>query len=226
MRKTHFDLTQTIHETSPSWDSGCGFHLQNVVEYSEGLCVQEMQTPCGIGTHMDAPSHFFENADDISKLAIDKLICPGVVIDVSEKANESYAICESDIIEFERGHGEIPNGAIVLGHTGWGERWDSPERYRNADSDGKMHFPKFSVEAAQLLLARDISGIAIDTLSPDGDDYSFPVHHIILGADKFIIENTKVPAELPAIGFSVYALPMKINNATEAPCRVIATLEQ
>jgi kynurenine formamidase len=226
MPKKLFDLTQTISESSPSWDVGCHFHLETTVEYSEGVCVQDMKTPCGIGTHMDAPSHFFEAKDDISEILLDRLVCPGVVVDVSKKADENYAISRQDIIDFENNNAEIPRGAIVVFFTGWGSRWCNPEAYRNADKNGLIHFPKLTVDAAEFLLTRDINGIAIDTLSPDGSDLSFPVHHIMLGAGKFIIENVSVPEGLPAKGFQIYALPLKIKNATEAPCRVIATLEQ
>ena len=52
-----------------------------------------------------------------------------------------------------------------------------------------MHFPAFSAASAELLLKRNVAGIAIDTLSPDCLDPDFTVHTLILGAGKYIIEN-------------------------------------
>ncbi len=220
------DLTQTVVEGIPDWNGCCGFQMQKTMDYSDGICVQEFKTPNGIGTHMDAPSHFIEGSSDISQISLGKLIGPGVMINVSSKANEDYAISLQDIIDFEQQHGKILGGSIVIGNTGWGKHWNSPEAYRNADHEGAMRFPKFSLDAIGFLLERGISGIAIDTLSPDGSDNTFPVHHKLLGAGKFIIENIKIPETLPASGFTIYALPVKIEGATEAPCRVIAVIKE
>ena len=74
------------------------------------------------------------------------------------------------------------------------------------------------------LAEKNIVGIGIDTLSPDGSNMSFPVHHKILGAGKYIIENLCHLEKLPAVGARVMALPLKIKNGSEAPCRVIAEL--
>ena len=44
-----------------------------------------------------------------------------------------------------------------------------------------MHFPGWSVEAAQFLIEkRNIAGIGIDTLSPE-TEFPFPVHFYVLG---------------------------------------------
>lgn len=219
------DLTQTIVDGIPDWDGNCGFRMQKVLDYPEGLCVQEIRTPNGIGTHMDAPSHFFQGALDIAQIPLTKLICPAVVINVTAKLAPDYAISEEDIQVFERQYGVVPEGSVVIGYTGWGAYWHVAERYRNADAHNRMHFPKFSLAAVQYLLQRNINGIAIDTLSPDGADMSFPVHHTLLSNGKFIIENIKVTNELPAVGSTLIALPLKIAGATEAPCRVIAMFD-
>lgn len=219
------DLTQTIHEGIPDWNGCCGFQMNQVMDYPDGACVHEINTPNGIGTHMDAPSHFIEGATDISKIRLEKLVCPGLIIDVRHKATPDYAISAEDISDFEKRYGEIVAGSIVIGFTGWGDKWHSPAKYRNEDDQGIMHFPKFSIESIDYLLKRHIHGIAIDTLSPDGSDYNFPVHHKLLGAGKFIIENIKLSNTLPPTNFTIIALPLKIKQATEAPCRVIAMIE-
>lgn len=233
MKNKIIDLTQTISEGVPDWDGCCGFQMNKILDYADGACVQEIKTCNGIGTHIDAPSHFIEGGLDISNISLEKLVCPAVVIDVSHKTTSNrdsnsasnYALSYSDVIDFEKTYGSIPEKSIVIGNTGWGTKWGSPKDYRQADLDGHMNFPKFSIEAIDYLLEKNINGIAIDTLSPDGGDMNFPVHHQILGAGKFIIENIKIPKELPNVGFTMISLPIKIKNATEAPCRVIAVLD-
>ena len=220
------DLTQIISEGIPDWNGCCGFQMNKVMDYGDGVCVQEIKTPNGIGTHIDAPSHFIEGGTDISGISIEKLVCPSVVIDVSHKATQDYPISSDDIIDFEKKYGEISDRSIVIGYTGWGSKWNSPAEYRNADDQGIMHFPKFSIESVEYLLKRNINGIAIDTLSPDGSDTTFPVHQKLLGAGKFIIENIKISSECLPIGFTIIALPLKIKQATESPCRVIAIMDK
>jgi kynurenine formamidase len=216
------DLTQTLVEGIPDWDGCCDFKMRQVMDYSEGARVHTLEMRNGIGTHIDAPSHFIEGGLDVASISLEELICPGVVINVVEKAHENFALSPDDIISFEEQHGKIPEKSVVIVYTGWGSRWHSPDQFRNVDENGVMHYPKLSVEAAELLLKRNINGIAVDTLSPDAGDLTFPVHHKLLGANKFILENVNVSDALPATGFTMVALPLKIKYATEAPCRVVA----
>lgn len=220
--KKYICLTQTIHEGIPDWEGNCGFHLQKIMDYPDGFRLHGMNTPCGIGTHMDAPSHFFQGGKSIHEIELSQLIAPGIIIDVSAKAHEDYSISVDDIHTFEKKHGKIKKNSVVIAKTGWGIYWGRPKKYRNVSSQGIKCFPRYSKEAANLLITRSISGIAIDTLSPDGSDENFPVHHLLLSNDKFIIENIKIPSNMPPLGFQLFCLPLNIQDATEAPCRVIA----
>lgn len=225
MQSNMLDLTQTLVQGIPDWDGCCGFNMKQLINYPQGARVQALEMPNGIGTHMDAPNHFIENACDIAGLALKQLLGPGVVIDVSQSAHAEYALCVNDILEFEKKYGMIPEHSIAIIATGWGKKWNQARRYRNANADGVMRFPVVSKQAAEFLLTRNINGLAIDTLSPDWPDSQFPVHHTLLGAGKFIIENIFIHDDLPPSGFKVLALPIKIEAATEAPCRVIAMLD-
>ena len=189
MKNKIIDLTQTMYLGMPDWNGTCGFRMSKVMDYNEGACVHELNIPSGIGTHIDAPSHFIQRGADVSDINVSSLICPGVVIDVRQKADQNYAVSVDDLTEFEEKCGAIPEKSLVIANTGWGHKWEDAVAYRNQDAKGIMHFPRFSSEAAEFLLKRNIEGIAVDTLSPDGSDYRFPVHHVLLGAGKFIIEN-------------------------------------
>ncbi len=57
----------------------------------------------------------------------------------------------SDIELFEKSNGQIPQHSLFLAYTGWSQFWNDPDRYRNPDETGKMHFPGFSEEAALFL---------------------------------------------------------------------------
>ena len=91
-----------------------------------------------------------------------------------------------------------------------------------------MHFPGVSPEAATLLVhERGCVGVGIDTLSPDGGGgglAGFPTHHVILGADRYILENLHLPDALPPRGCTALVAPLNVEGAPEAPCRVFAML--
>jgi kynurenine formamidase len=73
-----------------------------------------------------------------------------------------------------------------------------------------------------MLLQRSIAGIGIDTLSCDRGDQGFPVHRIILGAGKYLVENIANAKELPPTGGRILVLPLKLEHGTEAPVRLVA----
>jgi len=73
-----------------------------------------------------------------------------------------------------------------------------------------------------MLLERSIAGIGIDTLSCDRGDQGFPVHRVILGAGKYLVENIANAKELPPTGGRILVLPLKLKHGTEAPVRLVA----
>jgi kynurenine formamidase len=170
----------------------------------------------GIGTHLDAPAHCHPGGKCIDELDINDLIAPCVVIDVSEKSHEHYRVGHDDITQFEYVQGTIQKGSFVIIRTGWEKYWNEPEKYRN-----NLVFPCLSEEVATLLLHRGIVGLGIDTLSPDRPDNGYPVHKILLEGGKYIVENIANSGNLPAVGSYSLALPIKIQNGTEAPVRLV-----
>jgi kynurenine formamidase len=183
----------------------------------------------GIGTHIDAPCHHIADGRSIAELSLSELIVPACVIDVRRQVSvdPDYAISIADIGAWELKYGPIPAGSLVLGLTSWDQYWQQESRYCNQDADGVMHFPGFSEEAAGYLLAREIAGLGIDTFSLDpGISQDYPVHGLMLGANKYQIENLTGLAQLPATGAWVLALPLKVSNGPEAPARVIAWLPE
>lgn len=218
------DLTYSLDENVPTWNGSCGFHQELKLDYEGGCRVYSYKCHAGIGTHMDAPSHFIPGGKDIGDISLEQLIVPVSLIDVRDKAHADFFLSAQDILDFEKKHGVIPPKSLVIGYTGWGKYWNDVDKYRSPDAQGKMHYPGFSAEAAELLLQRQIAGIGIDTLSPDGSHKSFPVHHLILGAGKYILENLANLDQMPSSGAYAIVLPMKVRAGTEAPVRAIALL--
>jgi kynurenine formamidase len=215
------DLTHLLSPQAPTWNGSCGFCLEIKKDYDRMFRVQQMKMHCGVGTHMDAPSHCIPGGSSIADISLQQLIVPACVIDVSARAHADYEVSVQDIEGYEASYGQIPQNSLVIAYTGWGCFWSQPEAYRNVDGGGQMHFPAFSAQAVEILLKRDIAGIAIDTLSPDCLDQAYPVHKLILGAGKYIIENIANCQQMPPKGGYVIALPLRAEAATEFPIRIV-----
>lgn len=216
------DLTHLLTPNIPCWDLSCGFSKEILLDYPQGYRTQKMMMYGGIGTHMDAPSHFVKGGLNINDIPLNQLIVPACVINVSEKANAKYLISPQDVEEYEKQFGTIPENSFVIGYTGWSRFWPDIERYRSSDSHGNVQFPGFAKETAQLLLQREIAGIGIDTLSPDCDT-QFPVHKMMLEKGKYIVENMANCHLMPAHGAYVILMPLNMDT-TESPIRAVGVL--
>jgi kynurenine formamidase len=186
-------------------------------------------TPEHGGTHLDAPIHFAEGRWTSDEIPVRRLVGPAVVIDVSARAeaDPDYRLGADDVRAWERKHGTVPAGAVVLARTGWGSRWPDRKRYLGDDTPGdasRLHFPSFGKDAAELLVgARKVAAIGVDTASIDhGPSTDFPVHRVAAEANVAGLENLARLEELPEAGAWIVALPMKIAGGSGGPVRVIA----
>jgi len=182
------------------------------------------------GTHLDSPIHFGEGQATADQIPLTKLIAPAVVVDVREACtrDRDYQLRPADLEQWERAHGRIPEGAIVLMRSGWGKFWPDKVRYLGSDRPGDtahLHFPGVSREAAQWLVGRKVAGAVVETGRVDhGPSRDFMAHRILNGAGIYGLENVANVDKLPESGATLIALPMKIQGGSGSPTRVIAIL--
>lgn len=227
------DLTHTIDEDTIFWPTEQkAFELtrqfRGVTERGFFYASNRFCSPEHGGTHVDAPFHFAKGGQTVADIPIDRLVGAAVVIDVATKAaaDPDYTLQPEDVTTWEKTHGKIPSGAIVLLRTGWSKRWPDKLAYLGDDTPGdagNLHFPSYGREAARLLIERGVSVLGVDTASIDhGPSKDFPVHRVAGAADVVGVENLTNLDKLPATGAWLMALPMKIGDGTGAPARVIA----
>lgn len=191
----------------------------------------ELSTPEHGGTHLDAPIHFGEGQQTADQIPLNRLVARAVVIDVSSKAdsNLDYQLTPDDVAAFEREHGLIGEGTIVLLRTGWSKKWPDKLAYLGDNTPGdasKLHFPSFGPDAARLLIEqRKAAAIGVDVASIDiGASTNFMVHQVAAAANVPGFENLTNLDQLPATGAFVVALPMKIEGGSGGPLRAIAMI--
>lgn len=187
------------------------------------------------GTHIDSPLHFAEGHEGTDQIPVNRLIAPAVVIDVTAacEKDRDYLLSADDVTAWEKTHGRIPEGSIVLVRTGWGKYWPDKKQYLGTDEHGtaaiaKLHFPGISAGAARLLATeRKVVGVGIDTASVDyGQSKDFQTHRTLYAQDVYGLENVAHLEKLPATGALLIALPMKIKGGTGGPVRIVAAVPE
>jgi kynurenine formamidase len=190
-------------------------------------------TPEHGGTHFDAPIHFAAEGRAVQAVSLAQLVAPAVLIDVAGKASvdPDYRLTVADVQAFEAGNGQIAPGTIVLLRTGWSARWPDTRAYLGDDTPGdasRLSFPSYGADSARLLVEqRGVALLGVDTASIDhGPSPDFPVHRIAAARNVGGLENLTNLDQLPPTGFTVFALPMKIEGGSGAPVRAIALVPQ
>jgi kynurenine formamidase len=184
------------------------------------------------GTHIDAPSHFREDAWQLHQIPFESLVhAPAVVINITARADldPNSAVETRDLLDWEREYGRIPEGAVVFMLSGWGRYWGNETAYLGNDRKDPtaLASPGFSEEAAKFLVERKIAGVAVDTVSLDtGDSKTYPAHEVLADANKYGIENTANIDKLPPSGAIVSILPIKIQGGTGGPVRIVAEFNE
>jgi kynurenine formamidase len=231
------DLTWSFDADTVYWPTAKTFDLDVVARgETPGGYWYEANQFCAAehgGTHLDAPCHFAEGRRTVEAIPLERLIGPAAVIDVRQACadDRDYRVQVADIRAHEEQHGPLPQGAIVLFWTGWGERWPDRKRYLGDDRPGAvsdLHFPGISREAATLLAEeRDVAAVGLDTASLDhGPSTDFIAHQILNGANISGLENVAHLEKLPARGATLFAIPMKIAGGSGAPARIFALLPE
>ncbi len=229
---THNYSTETLYwPTSDTWQMDTVF----VGETDGGYYYEafKFSTAEHGGTHLDSPIHFSEGKKTVDQLSIDQLTGFAVVIDVSDKVNENrdYQILPDDIKEWEVEHGSVPNGSILLFHTGIGTYWPDAEAYlgttlRGVEGVANLSFPGIHPDAAQWIVDnRAVKAVGLDTPSLDyGKSTEYMTHRILFEQNIPGFENVANLEKLPTMGAYIIALPMKIKDGSGAPVRIVANI--
>jgi kynurenine formamidase len=231
------DLTYPFDESTIYWPTEEGFKLlrgpAGVTEQGYYYAANRFMCAEHGGTHIDAPIHFWERGQTVDEVPLRRLIGPGACVDVSQKCagDRDYQVTAEDFQAWEAATKSSLEGRIVLIRTGFGRHWRDREKYLGTQETGraavaKLHFPGLDPAAADWLITRRrVRMVGIDTASIDhGQTREYPTHVRLFRDGVPALENVAEMDKLPAEGFTLIALPMKIGAGSGAPCRVVAML--
>jgi kynurenine formamidase len=81
-----------------------------------------------LGTQLDPPAHWAPEYAAIDELPATFSVRPLVVIPIVRqlRSDPNYALQVNDVRAWERRHGRIPRGSVVMVRSDWSDRWPDP----------------------------------------------------------------------------------------------------
>jgi len=221
------DLTHVFTAGFPVFTGAPPARRTLVTIPTDGFYAQEWTFGEHSGTHLDVPGHFVVGGRLSPDITPQELIVPIAVIDISARAaqNPDAVVTVDDVRRFERGHGRIPDGALVCMNSGWDAKVNDPLAFKGGAAFPNYHFPGFGLDAAMWLVEhRDVTGIGVDTLSLDpGNSTTFPVHVNFLATDRYGMENLANLGRIPPRGAVAYVGLIPWEEGSGGPARVMAS---
>ncbi len=235
------DLTHTLSEKfpglslPPEFGQVASFQKTQISKYDAkgpGWYWNNITVGEHFGTHFDAPSHWVTGKDfknnTVDTIPAQHFIAEANVIDASaEVAKNSDFILTAEYIQaWEKQHGDIQKGTWVLFRTDWHKKkWD--KEFTNTDANGLNHTPGPNKEAVEYLIKKDVLGFGVETINTDAGmsftwDFQLPCHTLMHGAGKYGLQCLNNLNQLPPKGALIIASPLKIEDGSGSPLRVIA----
>ncbi|MBI2192261.1 MAG: cyclase family protein [Planctomycetes bacterium] len=175
------------------------------------LNVSRIALSIHLGTHMDAPFHFYGDGLTIDRVPLEQCLGPAVLIDLARPT------CDPEIQErhLEGHERRIREAGKVILRTGWDRRWGDPAYFRE--------HPVITCQAARRLIEWGAHLVGVDTPSVDRPPYE--AHLELLGHGAVILENLTGLDRIGSEVFQLAALPLRILGRDGSPVRAIAVVD-
>jgi kynurenine formamidase len=157
-----YDLTIPIGICTPAWPTYEPLSMKFFKRLTPNGANGQLLTHSNhVGTHLDGPMHFDTAGRDIASLELTRLCRPGVVVDLSDQA-EDFGIYTPQDIEKRV---TVKEGDVLIINTGYHiYGWDSPK----ADERRYMlRHPGPSLDFIQWVRDKKLSWIGVDCGSAD-----------------------------------------------------------
>lgn len=190
-------------------------YYKKITQGKFGMEGRMILMPEHCGTHVDVPRHFVEGGTPVNEVALEQLILPGHLLDLTRKKN-GEAITIQDLEDAERASGQkIGPGKATICWTGVDKDWGKPGFPVN-----RPHVP---TETAQWLVDRKITLFCTDLIGMDDpDEWWWPTHHIWLSNNICMVQQLCNLDKLVGKDFLFVCLPLKMRDGTASPVRPVA----
>lgn len=213
------DLTQPLGPAVQPWPGSPPLTATVAAEYErDGLYARNLSMPEHLGTHVDAPAHFRADGATLAELPAERLVAEAAVLH-AQTEDPAFLVTAGHLEAFERDHGRIAPGTLILAATGWDRYVADRDRYLG----DPLAFPGYAEDAAVFASERGAVGIGIDTLGVDpGASTAYPVHHHTSAHGLFHIEGLVNLGSLPPRGAVVFVGVPPLVAGSGMTARVLA----
>jgi kynurenine formamidase len=161
-RARYVDLTHTIAPTIPVWKGFGTSQFKPAVDPATGkpytykkdgfVATQYHLATDQLGTQLDPPAHWAPRYPSIDELPATYAVRPLVVISIvpQVRRDPKYALQVSDVRAWEKVHGRIPAGSVVMVRSDWSKRWTEDPKAAKALAADPV-FPGVSLAALKFL---------------------------------------------------------------------------
>ncbi len=156
------------------------------------------------GTHVDAPSHFLRDGQSSEAIALDALIGPCRVLDLTAVHE---CITEEDLAKFA-----IKRHERILLKT--------KNSLRSATDAFGPTFVYVGRDASQLLADLKVACVGIDYLGIERNQPAHETHRLLLEGNVAVIEGLRLKDVVPG-AYRLYCLPLNIPGIDGMPARAV-----
>lgn len=224
----YVDLTHTITPSIPVWPGFGGATFSPTVQRQTGHvftyeedgfeATRYLLLTDQMGTQLDPPAHWDPAYPAIDELPATFAVRPLVVISIVDQLARApgYHLAVSDILDWEKRHGRIPEGAVVFVRSDWSKHWLEP------GIGEKRPWPGLTLDAVKFLqLERKILMHGHEPLDTDStatlESESWLMHHGYAQAEGVAnLDQVPEAGALVAIGYP------KLQGGTGGYARYIA----
>ena len=197
----------------------------------EFLFLEVVHSPVHIGTHLDYSFHYGSKSEGrpsktAEEIPLEWCYCDGVKLSLTHKKPNEVITAQDLELALEKIKYSLKPQDIVLLHTGADKFYGGPRYF--------SEYPGVDISAIDYLLDRGIKIFGVDTMGIDRP-YRFmlkefleekkplyPAHFYGRKREFIHIERLANLENIPATGFKVICLPVKIKGTGAAWARVVA----
>ena len=205
-RQTVIDISVIISPDLVKWPGSFGYDTEPMLEIAGDIeaNVTKIEMDVHFGTHVDAPSHFLADGEDMSAMPLQKLMGKCYVMD-----------CGSATVISEEIARAVPSSAEkVLFKTSNSALWSDLTHAFN------KNFVGLDAKAASQLAQMNLDLVGVDYLSIQGFREHCDTHRNLLKNKVVLLEGIDL-REVEEGWYELYCLPLKLQKIEAAPCRAI-----
>jgi arylformamidase len=203
-----YDITLTVTPEMVVWPGDPPVNMQRISSIASGDSsnVTQISMSCHTGTHVDAPDHFLNNGKTVENLSLDLLVGRVYVLHLPDvNLITASILMDADI---------PPRTRRLLFKTRNSDFW------ANGNKEFQTDFVGLSVDAAELLVDRNVKLVGIDYLSIAPYKMGKQVHTILLDAGVVVLEGLDL-SRVSQGRYTLHCLPLKLGGAEGAPTRAV-----